>query len=122
MAAPFAMCSVVNLATPPGPVPDGLKITAIQGPDTGASAPNTPALAVGSFIFWPMSYYDNRVSMNIVVYDPKGNVVGTIEKPGARYVYKTTLQPNGEDDGTVTFWGQANQSVTLTFAEIIEML
>ena len=42
-------------------------------------------------------------------------------KPGARYVYKITLDGSGSD-GSVTIWGQANQSVRMTLDEVCQML
>jgi len=95
-----------------------MKVTAITGPNTTQSAPTCPALGVGGFTLWPMSYYDNRVSFGMVMYDPKWNVIGQVEKPGARYVYKITLNAAG----SVTFSGQADQSVTMTLDEICKML
>jgi len=115
------MLKVISLPAPKGPVPDGMKVTAISNPDTTQSAPTSPVLAVGGFICWPMSYYDNRVSFGIVMYDLKWRVVNTLEKPGARYIYKITLE--GRDDtGSVTFWGQANQKVTMSLDEVCQML
>ena len=112
------MLAVISMPRPKGPVPDGMKVTAITGPNTTQSAPTCPALGVGGFTLWPMSYYDNRVSFGMVMYDPKWNVIGQVEKPGARYVYKITLNAAG----SVTFSGQADQSVTMTLDEICKML
>jgi hypothetical protein len=95
-----------------------MKVTAISSPDTTQSAPTCPALGVGGFTLWPMSYYDNRVSFGMVMYDPKWNVIAQVEKPGARYIYKITLNTAG----SVTFIGQANQAVTMTLDEICGML
>jgi hypothetical protein len=54
----------------------------------------------------------------MVMYDPKWNVIAQVEKPGARYIYKITLNTAG----SVTFTGQANQAVTMTLDEICGML
>jgi hypothetical protein len=115
------MLQVIQMPAPKGPVPDGMKVTALTGPDTLQSAPTCPALAVGGFTLWPMSYYDNRVSFGMVMYDLWWKVVGQVEKPGARYVYKITLDGSGSD-GSVTIWGQANQSVRMTLDEVCQML
>lgn len=118
MACSMNMLAVISMPRPNGPVPDGLKVTAISNPDTTQSAPTCPALGVGGFTLWPMSYYDNRVSFGMVMYDPKWNVIAQVEKPGARYIYKITLNTAG----SVTFTGQANQAVTMTLDEICGML
>jgi len=115
------MLSVLKMSAPKGPIPQGMKVTALQGPDTLQSANPGPVLGVGGFTLWPMSYIDNRVSFGMVMYDLNWNVVNQVEKPGARYVYQIT--PSGKTgDGSVTFSGQANQSVTMSLDEICQML
>jgi hypothetical protein len=115
------MFGVIQMPAPKGSIPDGMKVTALAGPDTLQPAPSCPALAVGGFTLWPMSYMDNRVSFGMVMYDLKWNVVHLVEKPGARYIYKITLDGTGES-GSVTFWGQANQKVTMALDEICQLL
>ena len=121
MACSMNMLTVITLPKPKGQIPDGLKVTALQGPDTLQSAGACPVLTIGSFTLWPFSYYDNRVSFGMVMYDPLWRVVNQVEKQGARYVYKITLNGSGSD-GSVTFWGQGNQSVTMSLDEICQML
>ena len=121
MACSMDMLSVLKIGAPKGPIPQGMKVTALHGPDTLQSANPGPVLGVGGFTLWPMSYIDNRVSFGMVMYDLKWNVVNTVEKPGARYVYQITKNGEG-DQGSVTFAGQANQSVTMTLDEICQML
>lgn len=116
MAWPTETISTDTLQSPPGAVPEGLKIASFAGPDSFESTA-TPVIRVGSFIIWPMSYYDNRVSFGMVVYDPCGCPVRTVEKPGARYVYRIT-----DENGTLTVWGQANQTVTLSPDDIGDIL
>lgn len=121
MACTMDMLSVIEMPSPQGKIPDGMKVTALAGPNTLQPAPSCPALAIGSFTLWPMSYIDNRVSFGMVMYDPLWNVVGQVEKPGARYVYKITLNGSG-GSGSVTFSGQADQAVTMSLDEICQML
>ena len=121
MACSMEMLAVIGMPAPKGPIPNGMKVTAITGPNTTQSAPSCPALAVGSFTLWPMSYVDNRVSFGMVMYDPKWRVVSQVEKPGARYVYKITLHGAGAS-GSVTFSGQSDQTVTMSLDEICRML
>ena len=121
MGCSMEMLSVINMRAPKGSVPEGMKVTALTGPGSLQSAPACPAVAVGGFTLWPMSYYDNRVSFGMVMYDLKWKVLKQVEKPGARYVYKITLDGAG-DKGSVTFWGQADQKVTMSLDEICGML
>jgi hypothetical protein len=115
------MLEVIKMPAPEGPTPDGMKVTALAGPNTLQPAPSCPVLAIGSFTLWPMSYIDNRVSFGMVMYDPQWNVVAQVEKPGARYVYEITLEGSG-GSGSVTFSGQADQTVTMSLDEICQML
>jgi hypothetical protein len=121
MACSMDMLSLLKRSAPQGPIPEGMKVTALQGPDTLQSANPGPVLGVGGFTLWPMSYIDNRVSFGMVMYDLQWRVVDTLEKPGARYIYQITLSGEGEN-GSVTFSGQANQSVTMSLDEICQML
>jgi hypothetical protein len=121
MACSMDMLAVIHMQKPKGPVPDGMKVTALQGPNTLQPPASCPALSIGSFVLWPMSYIDNRVSFGMVMYDPKWKVLKQVEKRGARYVYKITLNGSGST-GTVTFSGQADQSVTMSLDEVCQML
>lgn len=121
MGCTMDMLNVIKLPYSKGSVPDGMKLIALQGPDTLQPAQFTPVVSVGSFILWPMSYIDNRMSFGMVMFDPKWKVVNTVEKTGARYICDITLQGSGAD-GTVTFHGQANHTVSMTVNEICAML
>jgi hypothetical protein len=115
------MLFVIKISAPKGPIPDGMKVTALAGPNTLQPAASCPVLAVGGFTLWPMSYIDNRVGFGMVMYDPKWKIVNQVEKPGARYIYKITKSGSG-GSGSVTFSGQADQSVTMSLDEICKML
>ena len=121
MLASMDMLQVIAMGAPKGAIPEGMKVTALAGPNVLQPGPACPALAVGGFTLWPMSYMDNRVSFGMVMYDMKWNVVNVVEKPGARYIYMITLNGSG-DSGLATFWGQADQQVTLSLEEICELL
>ena len=111
MAVTMDMLQVLSLPAPKTPPPDGLKVTALSGPN-GGPVQGSPALAIGGFTFWPMSYMDNRMSFGMVMYGPDWNVISTTEMTGARYIYRITLDGTGET-GTVTFWGQADHQVQM---------
>lgn len=119
MGLSMDMLSVINLSKPPGPIPNGMKITTLTGPNVLTNASSTPTVAIGGFIVWPMSYMDNRVSFGMVCYDPKGRVVEQLETPGARYVYKVTLE---DAAGTATFWGQGDRKVSLTLDQMYKLI
>ena len=119
MGVSMDMLSVVPMSKPPGPIPNGLKVTTLADPNSLTMASVTPTLGIGSFTVWPMSYIDNRVSFCMVCYDPKEKVVEQLETPGARYVYKVTLE---EAAGTATFWGQGNQKVSLTLDQMYNLI
>ena len=121
MACAMEMLKVIAIQKPKGPIPDGMKVTCLAGPNTLQNAPSCPALAVGGFTLWPMSYHDNRLSFGMVMYDPKWKVANQVEKKGARYVYKITLDGSG-GSGSATFWGQSDQKVTMSLDEICRML
>jgi hypothetical protein len=120
MACTMNMLAPFKMKSPPGAIPAGLKVTCLATPDVLTPPPGgCPVLSVGSFILCPFSYIDNRVSFGMVMYNPQGSAIKTIEKPGARYIYKITLNV---PLNSVTFSGQANQSVTMSLDEICGML
>ena len=119
MACTMNMLAPIKMRGPHGPIPDGMKVTCLSGPNVLTPATACPVLSIGSFILWPLSYIDNRVSFGMVMYDPKGKPVNIVEKKGARYIYKVTVNVA---QSSVTFSGQADQSVTMTLDEICSML
>jgi hypothetical protein len=116
MPWPPETISLQTEQSPPGKVPEGLKIASFAGPDSFTAAP-TPVIRVGSFTIWPMSYDDNRVSFGMVVYNPCCHTTQVVELRGARYVYKITPERDG-----VSVWGQSDQHVTLSADDIGAML
>src|SRR2546423_15226647 len=95
MGCSMDMLSVIKMRAPAGPVPDGMKVTAITDPNSTQSAPTCPALAGGGFTLWPMSYYDNRVSFGMVMYDLEWGGLKQGGKAGARYGLQVTLVGSG---------------------------
>ena len=119
MGCSMDMLSSIKMSAPLGPVPNGLKVASLADPNQLQPAPACPVLGIGSFTLWPMSYIDNRVSFGMVMYDAEWQPIAQVEKPGARYIYQVTLNDTGQ---SVTFTGQANQSVTMSLDEICQML
>jgi hypothetical protein len=107
---------VVNVpANSNPPVPVSLKVTCLQGPDVLTDSKTCPVVKVQGITTWAYSFIDNRVSMALVSYDAQNKVVRNVTKDGARYVWTITLSARNK---TVTFGGQAKQSVSATWAEL----
>ncbi|MFC0515141.1 Hint domain-containing homing endonuclease [Mucilaginibacter angelicae] len=96
-------------------IPQGMKYECTAGPDSLNTINNCPVVNWLGYTFWAFSYIDNRNSFGIAGYDSNGNVVAQWEKPGSRYLYKITID---EIAKSVTFWGQANQTVVMTWDEL----
>jgi hypothetical protein len=97
------------------PVPAGLKVVCLQGPDTLTPSKTCPVVKHQGITTWAYSFIDNRVSMALVSYDAQNKVVRNVTKDGARYVWTITSSARNK---TVTFGGQAKQSVSATWAEL----
>jgi hypothetical protein len=97
------------------PVPAGLKVTCLKGPDDLTSSKTCPVVKYQGITTWAYSFIDNRVSMALVSYDAQNKVVGNVTKDGARYVWNVTSSTQNK---TVTFEGQAKQRVDATWAEL----
>ncbi len=98
------------------PIPGGLKLTCYDGPDSPSpSSPSDtcPVVKWGGYTYWAYSYTDNRDAMNIVAYsDVDNSVASQTEKTGARYLYDISVEPSTR---TVTFKGQGDNAVTMTY-------
>jgi multidrug resistance efflux pump len=105
---------IVPTASHP-PVPSGLKVSPIPGPDDLGLAPDCPVLAWGNYTYWAVDHVDNRVAMSILAFDPYDRIVKQIEKQGARYIWQMTLDQTNE---TLTCYGQANNTIKVALAEI----
>ena len=110
-ALTLEMIAIISSPRLPGPIPDGLKVTA---------TPPLPGIAIGSFTCYPLSYNDDRVAFNIVTYQRR-DVVRQSEVQGARNIDKVTKEGSNLE-GTVTFWGKDNQKVTLDLFALERLL
>lgn len=93
-------------------IPPGLKVVCPDGPETQGPAPECPVLRWNSVTYWPLSHIDNRNAVTLVAYDRGGGIVNQLYLPGARYVWRITVEPEAE---TVTLWGQANNTVAVSW-------
>lgn len=113
---PSAAPQVVQLpANAPPPVPGGLKVTCMTGPDSRQSSPNCPVVQYNGHNTWAYSFLDNRSALALVTYGPNNQVLANNTQNGARYVYKVTVDSNAQ---TVTFWGQADAKVTVPWSAL----
>jgi hypothetical protein len=105
----------VPTASAPTP-PAGLKVTCLKEISNGAPPSDTcPVVKYNGYTVWAFSFNDNRLAMALVTYDEHKSVVGNITKNGARYVWNETSSLLTKN---VQFFGQANQYVSATWAEL----
>lgn len=97
------------------PVPQGLKVVCMQGPNALTPSKTCPVVKHLGITTWAYSFIDNRVSFALVSYDARNKVVGNITKDGARYVWNMNSNVKAK---TITIEGQANQTVSVTWEEL----
>ncbi|MCE9667966.1 hypothetical protein LY474_09100 [Myxococcus stipitatus] len=105
----------VDAATPLR-IPIELKKTCTQGPDTLNPSDMCPVITANGITYWALSYVDNRLAMAVVAYDASGNVVGLIEKAGARYVWDIAVDASNH---TLVFKGQGGNTFTVKWTDLI---
>lgn len=97
------------------PVPSGLKVTCLTGPNVLTSSKTCPVVKYLGITTWAYSFIDNRMSLALVSYDAHNKVVRNVTKDGLRYVWvMTSSLPNM----TVNVVGQGNQTVTVPWDEL----
>ena len=98
-------------------IPSGLKVTCYDGPDSpsGNSPSDCAVIEWDGYFYWGLSYTDNRVAMSVVKFDSNGNLIGQLEKSGARYIWGIDLDFDNE---TATFKGQATGKFTVTWTQL----
>jgi hypothetical protein len=113
---PSAAPQVVQLpANAPPPIPGGLKVTCLKGPNTLDSSPTCPVVQYNGHTTWAFSFIDNRVAYGLVTYGPNNQVLANNTQNGARYVYKVTVDSSAK---TVSFWGQGDAKVTVPWSAL----
>ncbi|KAJ7847567.1 hypothetical protein B0H14DRAFT_2769667, partial [Mycena olivaceomarginata] len=85
---PIVFMSTENAATQPA-APSGLDYVTFFGDNT-----QYPVLIVGTYTYWPLSYVDNRESLNLVGYDQNKNLISQVELPGTRYIETVIYGPD----------------------------
>lgn len=105
--------TVVNVPQNSSPVPEsGLKVTCLEGPNVLVPSQTCPVIKYKGYTFWAYSFVDNRVAMALVRYGSDGKMQALENLPGARYVWKITIDPKTK---TATLWGQSNVTVSVPF-------
>jgi len=90
--------------------------TCLTGPtDPPQISTTCPVVRWDGYDYWAMSYGDNRSSMAIHVFDPSGQLIDVTEKSGARYLYAIDIDDVAR---TVTFRGQADHTITMTWDDL----
>jgi hypothetical protein len=110
---PPQVAAVPSSSNPP--VPTGLKVTCMVNGTELNGSPTCPVVQYQGITTWAYSFIDNRVSMALVSYDAKNNVVRNVTLDGARYVWQITVDPTAR---TVTATGQSNQTVTAPWVDV----
>ena len=105
--------TVVNVPEKSSPVPEsGLKVTCMEGPNVLVPSQTCPVIKYKGYTFWAYSFEDNRVAMALVRYGSDGKMQALQNLPGARYVWKITIDPKTK---MATLWGQSNKTVSAPF-------
>ena len=105
--------TVVNVPRESSPVPQtGLKVECLEGPNVLVPSQTCPVIKYKGYTFWAYSFVDNRVAMALVRYGSDGKMQALQYLPGARYVWKITIDPKTK---TATLWGQSNATVSVPF-------
>ncbi|KAF7343069.1 Cytochrome p450 [Mycena venus] len=113
---PIVFQSTANAATQPA-APSGLDYIHLTDPNT-LNTDNThyPVLILGTHTYWPLSYTDNRVSLNLVAYDENKNLISQVELPGTRYIFTLAYDP---DNGSIELIGQGSAVVTVSITQVL---
>eukprot|EP01084_Bolivina_argentea_P094341 169594_1 len=105
---------------PPTPRYCSLKPSCLYGPDGPSRGkrqrPDYPVLKFNNCTYWPYSD-NNNLTMIIVAYNEKNEMVKTWRRNGARYIWKITVDGMKNE---VTFWGQSNKTITMTWTELCD--
>lgn len=108
--------AVIAVNDPPPYDENTYALYCIAGPESPSTIVETcPVIRWAGYEYWVLNYADNRSSMAIHAYDATGALTGVVEKTGARYVYAIEVDPVAE---TVTFRGQVDHTITMTWQEL----
>lgn len=87
-------------------------------PRPAGSGATCPVIRWQGMDYAALSYRDNRISFAVHAWDAAGALRSVQEYPGARYVDRALVDTLGE---TVSFVGQSDREIVLTWAELEAM-
>ena len=97
----------------------------VYGPSVFTLVDTCPVIKWGQWTYWALTNGNNDQTLNIVAVDVHGavNPAGGLIKNGTRYVWKLTVDATADGGanggtGSATFYGQASNTVTVTFDEL----
>jgi hypothetical protein len=99
-------------------IPSGWDVSCTIGFSYPYQSSTCPVLVWGDYTYWAYSPHDNSWSLDIVAYDPAGNIVKQVVVGGDRYVWDITVDDTNQ---TVTFHTQgylAPNGLTVSWADL----
>jgi len=97
------------------PVPGGMKVTCLKGPNVLQSSKTCPVVKYLGITTWAYSFLNNQTAMALVSYDAQNKVVRNVTKQGLRYVWNMISSPRTK---TVEIFGQVNNRVEVPWTEL----
>ena len=111
------LCLITTINSPPS-IPDTLKTSCYDGPDmpNGANSSDCPVLLCGENQYWGFSHMDNRNAMTIVGFNSSDEIIKSLYREGARYLWDITI--SNEQENSIVFWGQDSTSIIVSLNEL----
>jgi hypothetical protein len=97
------------------PMSSDLKVVSLVDPNDPRPVSTCPILTWKDYSYWVASYTNNRLAMCILIFDKSNTIIKQLDKPGARYLWKMTLD---QEKKLLTCYGQSNNEVVATFEEL----
>ncbi|MDB5456776.1 MAG: hypothetical protein JWP92_2361 [Caulobacter sp.] len=106
---------IVSATTAPPPPPPGMMVVCMTSVTDERPSPTCPMIAYRGHSTWAFSFQDNRFAFGVATYDAQAHPLKIVTRPGARYVYKITIEPAAQ---TVTLWGQHDMTIVVPWSEL----
>ena len=105
---------VMTVSGFPPSIPEGLKKTCLEDPNTLVLT-DCPVAVCDGVTYWPLSHTDNRNEIEMVGYDELGQIVQRISRPQGRYAYDISMDPATQ---TVIVHGQSDNTSVFGWSEL----
>ena len=79
--------------------------TGPNSPSPDGPSNTCPVLRWNGITYWPFSYIDNRMALNVTGYNGAKSMVGQLNIDNVRYIWQISVDAVA---ATATFYGQAN--------------